>query len=71
MKTLKSSNGIAIEVAQIVRIVSNQQVIEFPKEIEELQHLLNGWPSSLLVMLTDGSRVEFTAGSERLKFEIS
>ncbi len=69
MKSLAFSNGLTIDWAKIVTVASKRQVIQFPAEIEELQHLLDGRPSSLLLILTDGSNIEINAGSERLQIE--
>ena len=69
MKWLTFSNGVVIDAEKIVTIVSNQQKIEFPAEISQLQHLLDGRPSSLTLILTDGSKIEIDAGNSRLKIE--
>lgn len=69
MKTLALSNGVTIDIAQLVTIVSNQQEIHFPDELNELQHLLDGRPSSLLLILRDGSTVKIDAGDRELKSE--
>lgn len=69
MKTLKFSNGVTVDAVEIVSVVSNRQTIHFPAEIGELQHLLDGRPSSLLLILKDGSSIEINAGNSRLKIE--
>lgn len=69
MRSLTFSNGLTIDSEKIVTVVSKRQVIQFPAEIEELQHLLDGRPSSLLLILKDGSNIEINAGSERLQIE--
>lgn len=69
VNTLVLSNGVMIDIAQLVTIVSNQQQIHCPDELNELQHLLNGRPSSLLLILRDGSKVQIDAGNCELKIE--
>ena len=69
MKTLSFSNGVRIEASQIVSIGSNQQTIQIPEELGELEHLLQGRPSGLLIRLGDGSTVEINAGQSRLKIQ--
>jgi hypothetical protein len=69
MKTLKFSNGVTVDAMEIVSVVSNRQTIQFPAEIDELQHLLDGRPSSLLLILKDGSSIEINASNSRLKIE--
>lgn len=69
MNNLSLSNGVMIDIAQLVTIVSNQQEIHCPDELNELQHLLDGRPSSLLLILRDGSTVKIDAGSSELKIE--
>jgi hypothetical protein len=69
MQSLTFSNGVMVDSAQIIAIESNQQTIQFPGGIGELQHLLDGRPSSLLIRLRDGSTVEISSGTSRLKIE--
>ena len=66
MKTLTFSNGVTIDTAQIISVESNQQTIPFPGQIGELQHMLQGRPSTLTVLLRDGSAVEIKAGRTKL-----
>jgi hypothetical protein len=49
MKTLRFSNGVIIDATQIATIESNQQSINAPGAIGELQHLLKGRPSTLTI----------------------
>ncbi len=69
MQTLTFSNGVTIDSAQIVSVESKQQVIQFPGDIGELEHMLHGRPSSLLIRLRDGSSVEINAGHARLNIQ--
>jgi hypothetical protein len=66
MQTISFSNGLTIDCSQIICIESNQQKIQFPGDIGELAHLLDGRPSGLLIRLRDGSTVDINAGNERL-----
>ena len=69
MQKMTFSNGVTIDVAQIFSVESNQQRIEFPGHLGEVEHLLEGRPSSLLIRLRDGSTVEINAGTTRLRIE--
>ena len=71
MTTLSFSNGVTIDAAQILRVTSNQQTIEFPRDAGELEHLLQGRPSMLMIHLNDGSAVEIKGGNLRLNIEMS
>ncbi len=69
MTTLSFSNGVIIDASQIVSVDSNQQSIQFPGDIGELEHLLLGRPSSLIFRMRDGSVVEINAGSSQLRVQ--
>lgn len=69
MQTLTFSNGVTVDSAQIISVESKQQVIQFPGDIGELEHMLHGRPSSLLIRLRDGSSVEINAGHSRLNIQ--
>lgn len=69
VKTLSFSNGVRIDASQIVTIESNQQTIQLPGGIGELEHLLQGRPAGLLIHLSDGSTVEINAGQTRLRIQ--
>ena len=69
MQTLSFSNGVTIDASQIVSINSNQQSIQFPGDIGELDHLLEGRPSGLQIRLRDGSTVEIQSGTSRLMIQ--
>ena len=69
MATLTFSNGVKIDSTQIVSVESNQQVIQFPGDVGELQHMLMGRPSMLTIRLRDGSVVEINAGHSRLSIQ--
>jgi hypothetical protein len=70
MRTLNFSNGLLIDASKISSIVSNQQEMKSLGDIGELQHLLNGRPSSLTIRLIDGSVVTVNAGGERLSIHL-
>ena len=67
MKRLSFSNGVTIDSRQIVSVESKQQVVCFPSENDELEHMLRGRPSTLIVRLHDGSVVEIKAGHSQLQ----
>ena len=69
MQTLSFSNGVTVDSSQIVSIESNQQSIQFPGDIGELDHLLDGRPSGLQIRLRDGSTVEIQSGTSRLMIQ--
>lgn len=69
MSTLSFSNGVTVDSSNILRVESNQQSIEFPGGIGELEHLLLGRPSGLLIRLRDGSTVQINAGNAILKIQ--
>jgi hypothetical protein len=70
MNTLNFSNGVTIDSTHIVSVESNQQTIQLPGGIGELEHLLRGRPSALLIRLRDGSAVEINAGHARLNIQV-
>ena len=67
MKLLSFSNGVTIDSSQIVSVESHRQIIRFPGEIGEVEHLLRGRPCSRVGRLHDGSVVEINAGHSQLK----
>jgi len=66
MNSITFSNGVIIDSSQILSVESNQQRIKFPGGIGELEHLLKGRPSGLMIHLRDGSAVEIKAGQTQL-----
>ncbi len=69
MNSLSFSNGVTVDTAQILSVESNQQTIPFPGGIGELEHMLQGRPSTLIIRLRDGSKVEISAGHARLSIQ--
>lgn len=70
MNTLSLSNGVTIDSTNIVSVESNQQMIQLPGGIGELEHLLQGRPSALSIRLRDGSAVAINAGHARLNIQV-
>ena len=71
MNAICFSNGVIVDSSKIVCIESSQQTITFPGGIGEVEHLLKGRPSALVIHLRDSSVVEIKAGQSILTIHIN